>query len=142
MTRHGLRSGIVGGACVVVLAMASGCASNRADDVQSVASQFYDAISAEHGSGACALLAPPTRSSVEQTEKKPCPDAIMAAGLHPPSRVEKVKVYGTMAQVTWGTEVTFLTRYDEGWRVLAAGCSMPPASQRTADHYDCTVEAG
>ena len=47
-----------------------------------------------------------------------------------------------MAQGTWGADVTFLTRYDEGWRVLAAGCSMPPASQRTADHYDCTVEAG
>jgi hypothetical protein len=142
MTARRVRQALVAGACLILLGTVSGCGSNRAADVGQVASRFYDAVSGQDGPGACALLAPPTRSAVEQSAKKPCAGAIVAAGLHPPSSIETVSVYGTMAQVTWGTDVTFLTRYEEGWRVLAAGCSMPPASQRTAAHYDCTVEAG
>jgi hypothetical protein len=99
-------------------------------------------VAGENGAGACALLAPPTRSSVEQYEKKPCMGAIVAAGLRPAKDLRRVRVYGTMAQVTWAGDVTFLTRYGDGWRVLAAGCSVPPPSRRTADRYDCTVEAG
>ena len=110
--------------------------------MQHVASQFYDALTARSGGEACALLAPPTRSAVEESEQKSCPAAILATGLHAASDLEGVRVYGTMAQVRWRTDITFLTRYDDGWRVLAAGCSMPPESQRTADSYDCTVEAG
>jgi hypothetical protein len=124
------------------MAALSGCGSNRAADVQAVASRFYDAVEGQNGADACALLAPPTRSSVEQSEKKPCAGAIVSAGLHPASDLRRIRVYGTMAQVTWATDVTFLTRYGDGWRVLAAGCSFPPPSQRTADRYDCTVEGG
>jgi hypothetical protein len=120
----------------------SGCSDNRATDVQQVASRFYDATSGHDGPGACALLAPPTRSAIEQSEEKPCADAILEAGLSSPSDVERVRVYGTMAQITWTSEVTFLTRYSQGWRVLAAGCAMPPAPERTADRYDCTVDGG
>ncbi|HET6167519.1 MAG TPA: hypothetical protein VFE07_11885 [Marmoricola sp.] len=142
MTPPAVRRVLVGGACLVATTVVSGCGSNRAGDVQTVASQFYDAVAAQHGADACALLAPPTRSGVEQSEEKHCPAAIVAAGLKPAGGVEEVKVYGTMAQVRWDADVTFLTRYDVGWRVLAAGCSMPPPSQRTAEHYDCAVEAG
>lgn len=139
---HAVRRGLAVSACLVVLGTATGCGSHRAEDVQHVASQFNDALAARSGSDACALLAPPTRSAVEESEKKSCPAAIRATGLAPASDLEGVRVYGTMAQVRWRTDVTFLTRYDDGWRVLAAGCTMPPASQRTADSYDCTVEAG
>ena len=130
------------GVGLLALVAASGCAGHRADDVQSVASRFYDAVSAHRGADACALLAPPARSQVEQSEGKPCAEAIVTEGLHPAQGVDRVRVYGTMAQVTWRTDVTFLTRYGDRWRVLAAGCSMPPASQRTAQRYDCMIEAG
>jgi len=128
--------------CLAAVTSVTGCGSNRAADVQAVATRFYNAVAGENGADACALLAPPTRSSVEQSEKKPCAGAIVAAGLRPATDLRRVRVYGTMAQVTWAGDVTFLTRYGDGWRVLAAGCSVPPPSQRTADRYDCTVEAG
>jgi hypothetical protein len=136
------RRGQVVVCCLVATASLSGCGSNRAADVQAVASRFYTAVADQNGGDACALLAPPTRSSVEQSEKKPCADAIMTAGIRPAADLRRVRVYGTMAQVTWAGDVTFLTRYGAGWRVLAAGCSVPPPSQRTAERYDCTVEAG
>jgi hypothetical protein len=142
VTLPGVRRALVAAVCSVAVIMLSGCGSNRAADVQRVASQFYDAVSGQNGADACALLAAPTRSAVEQAEDKQCAGAIVAAGLEPPSDLERVEVYGTMAQVTWAKDVTFLTRYDDGWRVLAAGCSLPPPSERTADRYDCTVEAG
>jgi hypothetical protein len=87
-------------------------------------------------------LAPPARSGVQQSAGKPCAEAILSEGLQPPQGAEAVGVYGTMAQVRWRTDVAFLTRYCDGWRVLAADCTFPEPSQRTADHYDCTIEAG
>lgn len=129
-------------ACIAALAGTSGCGNSRAQDVQRTATAFYDALAAQRGADACALLAPPTRSSVEQSEGKPCAQGIGSAGLPSGGTVETVRVYGTMAQVKWSDDVTFLTRYGATWRVVAAGCSIPPPSQRTSDGYDCDIEAG
>jgi len=142
VTTHDLRRILAAGVCLGVIGAASGCSSHRADDVRHVASEFYDAVASQRGADACALLAPPSRSQVEQSEQKPCPAAIEAAGVPAADGPGSVRVYGTMAQIKWRTEVTFLTRYGDAWRVMAAGCSLPPPAQRTAQHYDCKVEAG
>jgi hypothetical protein len=43
-----------------------------------------------------------------------------------------------MAKVGDGADRLFLSRYDVGWRVVAAGCS-PTTTDRP---YDCSVTAG
>ena len=50
---------------------------------------------------------------------------------------ERVETYGVGAQVRYTHETTFLSRFEDGWFVMAAGCA--PAPQ---DRYDCVVEAG
>jgi hypothetical protein len=44
--------------------------------------------------------------------------------------------------VRWTDETTFLSRYADGWLVLAAGCTPMPASARGGGRYDCKVQGG
>ena len=49
-----------------------------------------------------------------------------------------VDVAGRSARIALGDEVLFLSRFDDGWRVLAAGCRR--TSDDAARPYDCDVE--
>ena len=54
---------------------------------------------------------------------------------HDAGSVREVKVYGKDAVAYLERDTVFLARFDDGWRVTAAGCT--PNSGRP---YDCDVE--
>ncbi len=67
------RLGIIG-ACLVAL---TGCGGSQDSDVEAVAGRFYEAVRAQDGEAACALLAPKTRSEVEQSSGTRCADGLL-----------------------------------------------------------------
>jgi hypothetical protein len=89
------------------------------------------------GDAACALLAPATRSELEQSAGKPCPDALIEEHLPQVDEPVAVDVFGTAGEVRYDAEAAFLARYDDGWRVVAAGCTPQPPHP-----YDCKVTGG
>jgi len=126
----------------LVLPTTSACGGASADDVTGVTRAFYQAIGSQDGATACRLLAPPTRSEVESSSGEPCARGILEEDVQEGTGAPRVKVYATMALVRWAQETTFVTRYDFGWRVYAAGCSPDPQSPADADRYDCNVQGG
>ena len=83
------------------------------------------------------LLAPATLE-VLRSDGEDCSDALAdvapAGGLV--GAEPRVQVYGRDAIVRWGTETVFLARFEDGWRVTAAGCR--PRGEDLP--YDCSVE--
>ena len=137
---------VVGVLCAPVL-VASGCANPDDGAVTQVAARFHDAVAAKDGAAACDLLAPPSREELEQSAGEPCSQAILGEAVAPGDGTPHVEVYGTMGQVRWDGETTFLTRYPQGWLVLAAGCALPRRSTLEdtndagdAEAYECAVK--
>ena len=121
--------------CAVVL---NGCGGTDESVLTERADHFYEAIDGGDGAGACADLAPETRSELEQSEGKACPDAVVGEDLPPVGHATSTQVYGSMAAVRYGTETVFLSRFGNEWKVMAAGC--PPT---TGDRpHDCTIKGG
>jgi hypothetical protein len=121
-------------ACAV--ATLSSCGGTQDDDVNDVATAFVSALEAEDGAKACSVLARSTRSELEQSSGDPCDVAILdEATLTFGSQLD-VDAFGTMAQARYEQDTLFLTRFESGWRVMAAGCSPRPP----VDSYDCTVK--
>ena len=121
---------------VAVVALA-GCGTTQDGAVEDTAAQFYAALEDQDGAAACRVLAPLTRSEVEQAAKMPCEDAILEQGIAGGRGAHQVSAFGTAAQVRYDGETAFLSRYRDGWFVVAAGCTPQPG-----DRYDCQVEAG
>jgi hypothetical protein len=94
-------------------------------------------VAAHDGSSACLALAPRTRTELEQSTGKPCEQGLFDEDVPAVSAAETVSVFGTMAQVRYGNETTFLTRFQSGWKVLAAGCT-----PTTAGRFDCQISGG
>ena len=116
----------------------TGCAgrgSAENEPVADTATRFVAAVTSAPEDG-CSLLAPATLEEVEADGEK-CADVLPdAAGSAPGSGEPEVDVYGRDAMVRWGEQVLFLARFDEGWRVTAAGCE--PRGEDLP--YDCEVE--
>jgi hypothetical protein len=119
----------------VAVGAVTGCGNSQDQTVESVANDFYGAVATRDAAAACAVLAPETRSELEQSEGKPCPQAVLSQNLPEVGAIDGVRVFGTMAQVRYGDETAFLTRFQFGWRVLAAACT-PESHQR----YDCKLK--
>ena len=118
----------------------TGCSTTPHEDaVRSAAADFYAAVAAQEGDAACGLLTPRTRDEVRRATGKPCPDGLLTEHLPDIGEPVGVRVFGTMAQVRYDGETTFLVRFQDGWRVLAAGCADAPGSERP---YDCEVQGG
>jgi hypothetical protein len=115
----------------------AGCSSTQDAEVEETASRFYAALEANDGGTACQELAPRTRSEVEQSAQKPCAEAILDEDIPAAGERREVATFGTAAQVRYGDETTFLSRFQDGWHVVAAGCTPLPSGR-----YDCQVEAG
>jgi hypothetical protein len=121
---------------VLVLATAA-CGSAQERPAREVAERFHAALAQRDGRTACALLAPETLDELEQSAQDPCEQAVLAEGLLGVRSPEQVRVFGTMAQVRYDAETVFLTRFQQGWKVMAVGCTPEPA-----ERYDCRVEGG
>jgi hypothetical protein len=113
-----------------LLALA-GCASASQRDVVKTATAFEDPSVAPQTR--CALLAPATLSTVQQSS--PCSEAIGHLPLQG-GPVRSVQVWGGGAQVKLGSDTVFLTQTDAGWKVTAALCQ-----PRGEAPYDCQVDA-
>ncbi|MDT5041296.1 MAG: hypothetical protein QOE51_2281 [Actinoplanes sp.] len=118
------------------LAMLAGCASvgDRESAAGATAERMLSAVAAEDGAGACAALAPRTRSALEDAADKPCEQAILDEHLPPPGVVTGADVYGQWAQVRLAGDTVFLAMFPGGWQVVAAGCT-----PRQSRPYDCTL---
>ncbi|MEI7058996.1 hypothetical protein WBG06_24450 [Nocardioides sp. CCNWLW239] len=112
----------------------TGCGSGQDEAVRDRAAAFHEALAAQEWARACALLAPETRSELTSAAQMPCPGALAEEKLPAPGPVDRVDVFGTMAEVRYQGETLFLSRFADGWRLLAAGCT--PQHPRP---YDCAV---
>ena len=127
---------------VVVLATAlmlgvSGCANAQDHAVRATAAAFYRAVADGDGAKACAALAPKTVSELEKSAEKPCARAILEEDIPAVLDPRAVQTFGTMAKVDFGPETAFLTRFPDGWKVMAAACTDQPQKP-----YDCAVQGG
>jgi hypothetical protein len=112
-----------------------GCGGSQDVAVANAAEEFFFSVNRGEGSAACALLAPTTRSELEQSTGKECATAILEEVSDVRGDHGDVEVFGTMAQVRWHRDAVFLTRTPDGWRVLAAGCV-----SRGDGPLDCVVK--
>lgn len=124
------------GVLVATLAL-SACGSGTPVGVADVADGFHAALADRDGPAACALLAPATRSELEQAAGKPCSQAIVEERLPSPGGSGTVHVFNTASSVEYQGETTFLALFDDGWKVMAAGCTARPPHP-----YDCTISGG
>jgi hypothetical protein len=113
----------------------SGCSTVHEQAVMTTVSHFYAALRARNGRGACALLAPGTRSELEQSADKPCDRAILEEGVPHPGVRRGLDVFGTMAQVRFSHDTVFVARFNDGWRVTATACKAVPG-----EPYSCSVK--
>jgi hypothetical protein len=135
--RGGLRRVIVTAMVAAVIAEAGGCGTTQEGAAEQAAQAFYGALDAQDGAAACDLLAVRTRSEVEKSAQKPCAQAILDEEIPAVDGSEKVNAFGVAAQVRYTGETAFLSRFRDGWHVVAAGCRRQPDGL-----YDCQVAAG
>lgn len=115
----------------------TGCGSAQDEAVRERAGEFNDAVAGRDWAHACTLLSPKTRSELEAAAKSPCSSALAEEKLSSPGALDRVDVFGGIAQVRFRGETLFLARFADGWRLLAAGCT-PQAPKP----YSCTVHGG
>lgn len=126
-------------AALPVLATA-GCGQieEQADAVAAVVRRLGAAVRAGDGAAACELLAPDTRSELEQSAGQTCAQAVGQQGLPGSGTVTTVDVYGQWARAVTSDDTLFLGAFGDGWRVVAAGCT----SRGEDRPYDCTLQRG
>lgn len=132
MTRRGARAA----ALLLAAAALGGCAPTASESGAGDAARAFAAPSRDAALG-CDLLAPRTRAAVEQQADRPCPAALGEADLPVAGELREVSVYGRDAMARFEHDTLFLARFDEGWRVTAAGCT--PVPDRP---FDCLVAGG
>ncbi|GEK20910.1 hypothetical protein CXY01_14300 [Cellulomonas xylanilytica] len=130
------------GALVVMALVGCGIARPGTETAGTTAEEFYRAVAADDGPGACALLAPTTVEALEEDSGEPCDEAVLdgEVGDTLTARADDAagptaRVAGRQAQVVLTTDVVFLTVSGDHWLVRAAGCDARPDRP-----YDCVLE--
>lgn len=119
---------------LLVLAGCAGQGSVEDRPASDAAEHFTRAVRSDPAA-ACGLLAPQTRVKLED-EQGPCRTSLPESKVpQDAGSVREVKVYGKDAVAYLERDTVFLARFDDGWRVTAAGCT--PNGDRP---YDCDVE--
>jgi len=119
-TRRRMKIGVgMAAVCAVVLA---GCASRSEQDAaKNTAQRFFDAVSRSDTRAACALLTPRTRDELVVAEGRSCARALPTDRLG--ETVESADTWSDQALVNTDNGTLFLTEFDSGWLVAAAGCA-------------------
>lgn len=123
--------------CLLALA---GCASAQEAQVEGAADRFATVVRDGDAAAACTLLAPDTRTRLEEQSGQDCAAALPGSGLGDPGARGEVVVAGHSAQARFADDTYFLALFDDGWKVTAAGCRHE--SGDAAQPYDCDVEGG
>lgn len=115
------RAVAIGSVGVLVALLLVGCA-NQTDqrDASSVASRFLDATGHSDTQAACALLIPQVREDILVSDGQPCEEALPVDRLR--GTVTDAAVWSDWARVNTDGGSVFLTEFDSGWLVTAAGC--------------------
>lgn len=130
-----MRRWAVGVLVAMTVFAGTACGSDLPAASSNAAARFYQAIEANNGAAACALLAPRTLHEVEQSAQAPCETAILDEDIPAGGKVTKLRQYGTQAQARMSDDTAFLAEFDNGWKVVAAACT--PQGQLP---YDCRVK--
>ncbi|MEU2660757.1 hypothetical protein ABZ615_36270, partial [Streptomyces sp. NPDC007325] len=128
-------------AVLVAVALLGGCGASgaREDGATDAGRRFAAALTAGDYRAGCGLLAPETREQVEEDARTGCGPALREAGLPAAGEPRGVDVYGSEALLRMTGDTLFLSRFDAGWLVVAAGCAPPAAADET---YRCSVKGG
>jgi len=111
----------MGSAGMLVAVLLAGCANPTTErDASGVASQFLDATGRGDTRSACALLTPKVREDLLASDGQSCEESLPADRLH--GTVTEAAVWSDWAQVHTDGGSVFLTEFDSGWLVAAAGC--------------------
>jgi hypothetical protein len=116
----------------MVLAVA-GCAVDTTSPARA-AERFHAAVDARQDDAACSMLARKTADKLPDPGES-CAQALAGLKLGPGGAVTSVSVWGDEAQVRLAGDTLFLHRFDDGWRIKAAGCE--PVRDLP---YECEVE--
>jgi hypothetical protein len=112
------RLGCIAVVCVAVLAS---CTSQSAQqDAATAATQFLDAAGRGDTEAACALLTPRTREDLAASDGQPCEQSLQTDRLG--GVVTQADTWSDWAQVQTDDDVLFLTEFQSGWLISAAGC--------------------
>lgn len=122
-------------ALVLLTGVLTGCSPGLDEEVDAVVTDFYEAVGNGDGAAAGDLLAPETRSELEQSSGKPCDQAVTEEVEGQQADSVTVRRFGDGAQARVGGDVAFLGRFDAGWLVTAAGCTPRPDKP-----YQCSVK--
>ncbi|WP_247708758.1 hypothetical protein [Streptomyces sp. C3-3] len=114
-----------------------GAGGGRTADVRDAAVAFQEGLRTKDAAATCALLAPATRDTLELSEGKPCVTVIAGEELPVAGSVRGVDVYGNQGRAVFDGDTLFLSRFPDGWKVVAGGCTPDPARP-----YTCVVEGG
>ena len=123
----------------VAAGLFTSCGATSGPAPRATADQFTRAVADKDGAAACALLAPATRAELEQSAGSACVSAIVEENLPEAGALGTSKTFGTMAQVSIGSDVVFLAEFPRGWRVMAAGCAPGATSDKP---YECQLSGG
>jgi len=116
--RSRVRVGCTAVLCVVSLV---GCASQSGqEDAASVAVRFLDAAGRGDTGTACALLTPRTREDLAVSDGQSCEQSLPTDRLG--GAVKRADTWSDWALVSTEDSSVFLTEFDSGWLVSAAGC--------------------
>jgi hypothetical protein len=122
--------------CVTCLVSCGGLGEYEAQ-ASAAARTFARALEAGDGLTACQALAPETRSALTDALQMPCADSILTQHIPAGGVARGVDVYGRQARVVMVGDTVFLSRFQSGWRVVAAGCQPRPSRP-----YQCQVGTG
>ncbi|MES5818083.1 hypothetical protein [Streptomyces sp. RG80] len=117
----------------------AGCdsAGERESAASAAATGFERLLRSDDTAGLCAALAPETRSEVEESEKEACEKAIASQDIPLGGDIRGTDVYGRQARVVLESDTLFLSRFTDGWKVVAAGCVPRPGQP-----YQCVIKGG
>lgn len=116
---------------------ACGSTDGREADVSAAATSFERALRGGDPTAVCAALAPQTRRETEESERKPCADAVAGLNLPAGEPLDGVDVYGRQARAVLASDTLFLSQFPDGWKIVAAGCR-----PRSGQPYQCAVKGG
>jgi hypothetical protein len=114
-----------------------GGAGERSSQATAAATAFERLLRTDDTKGLCAALAPETRGELEESEKADCEKAISSQDIPLGGETRDTDVYGRQARVVLDSDTLFLSRFEDGWKVVAAGCTPRPGQP-----YQCVLKGG